>query len=218
MNNDILKSLQKEGVDIRFVSIIQNKIFINNLKLSHFSRKKEELFKDRHPEIEIIRSKIFQKICTRASRNLARDLRPREKIFLVSDDKVLNFALHVILEPYQRKYGIKLIFGSDISEAQDLDVDSIACALTLDAEAVNIINSMLEGQKIELLSSNDYLDDKKMIYPLINVPEEWIYAWTDCKPSNISKNKPSEEFLLFLECIIPHAKENLYKSALFISP
>jgi hypothetical protein len=134
MDRNLVKFLQKTGVDTRFVSIIENKVFINNLKFSRFSRKKEEEFMKVYPEMEVVRSKIFQKICTRASRNLAHILRPKEKIFLVKNDDPLNFALHVILEPYQRKYGIKLVFGDDIEESEDLSVDSIASTLTLDEE------------------------------------------------------------------------------------
>ena len=217
MDRDLVKFLQKTGVDTRFVSIMKNKIFINNLKFSRFSRKKEGLFLNVYPEMEVVRSKIFQKICTRASRNLAHSIRPKEKIFLVKNDDPLNFALHVILEPYQRKYGIKLVFGNAISESMGLNVDSIASALTLDHEAENIINSMMSGEKIELLSSIEIFNDKKMIYPLINIPKAWICSWIENKPHNeLNQNYENpEDFLTFLEGIVPDVRENLYKSAFF---
>jgi hypothetical protein len=219
MDRDMVKFLQKTGVDTRFVSIMENKIFINNLKFSRFSRKKEELFLNVHPEIEVVRSKIFQKICTRASRNLAHIIHPKEKIFLVKNDDPLNFALQVVLEPYQRKYGIELFFGGDIEESVNLNVDSIASALTLDHEAENILDCMLNGKKIELLSSVRFFKGKKMIYPLINVPRAWIYSWTENKSlDNFKQNyETSEDFLMFLEEIVPDVRENLYKSALFCS-
>lgn len=217
MNKGLISFLQKKGVDTRFISIIENKIFINNLKLSRFSRKKEEEFLITYPEMKVIRSKIFQKICTRASRNLAHVLCPKEKIFLAKNDDTLNFALHVVLEPYQRKYGIKLIFSDDINET--IGVDSIALAITLDHEAENILNSMINGEKIELLSSKEFLNSKKMIYPLINIPEAWIYSWVENKPQEeFEQNyETPEDFLKFLEEIIPDVRENLYKSAFFIS-
>ncbi|WP_414469403.1 ATPase [Methanobacterium sp. ACI-7] len=219
MDRNLLKFLQKTGVDTRFISIFENKIYINNLKFSRFSRKKEEIFSTEYSQIEVIRSKIFQKICTRASRNLAHIIKPKENIFLVKNDDPINFALNVILEPYQRKYGINIIPGNDIRESVDLNVNSIASALTLDDEVENIIRCMLDGQNIELLSTNEYLDDKKIIYPLINVPKSWIYSWI-C-PSNSENIKQSYEspkdLLLFLETIVPDVRENLYKSALFIS-
>ena len=219
MNKDLVKFLQKTGVETRFVSIIENKVYINNLKLSRFSRKKEEEFLNVYPEMKVVRSKIFQKICTRASRNLAHVIRPKEKIFMAKNDDPLNFALHVVLEPYQRKYGIKLLFGNDINENIDLDADSVALAITLDHEAENILNSMINGEKIELLSSKGFLDDKKIIYPLITVPKAWICSWIENKPQKgFEQNyETPEDFLKFLETIIPDVRENLYKSAFFIS-
>lgn len=219
MNKDLVKFLQKKSVDTRFVSIIENKIFINNLKLSRFSRKKEEEFLKVYPEIEVVRSKIFQKICTRASRNIAHIIRPKEKIFLIKNEDITNFVLYVILEPYQRKYGIKLIFGNDINEAVTLNIDSIASALTLDHEAKNILKSMMNGKKIELLSSIENFNDKKMVYPLINVPKAWIYSWIENEsPEKLIQNyETPQDFLTFLETVIPDVRENLYKSALFVS-
>ena len=219
MDRDLVKFLQKTGVDTRFVSIEEKKVFINNLKLSRFSRKKEELFLKFHPEMEVLRSKIFQKICTRASRNLAHIISPKEKIFLVKNDNPLNFTLQVVLEPYQRKYGIELLFGSNIEESVSLDADSIASPLTLDDEVVNILECMLNGEKIDLLSSVGFFNGKKMIYPLINIPKAWIYSWTiNSNHKGFNQNfEDSKDFLMFLEGIIPDVRENLYKSALFCS-
>jgi len=219
MNKDLVQFLQKIGVDTRFVSITDSKIYINNLKFSKFSRKKEELFKNSYPEIEVIRSKIFQKICMRASRNLAHCIHPKEKIFLIKNDDPCNFALFVILEPYQRKYGIELVFGEGIDETKDLNVDSIAMPLTLDGEAENILKLMLNGKKIELMSSDESYNDKKLIYPLLNIPKSWIYSWTQNKLDNeLDQNYESAEDLLrFLEGLVPDVRGNLLKSALFVS-
>ena len=214
---DLIKFLQKIGVDTRFVSIIDSKIYINNLKFSRFSRKKEELFKKSFPEVEVIRSKIFQKICMRASRNLAHCIQPREKIFLIKDDDPLNFALYAILEPYQRKYGVNLVFGKCMDESKDFDVDTVAMPLTLDDEAENILKLILDGKKIELLSSDEVYIGKKLIYPMINVPKSWIYSWTQKLDNELDQNYESAEDLLkFLECLIPDVRENLLKSALFV--
>ena len=219
MTRELAKFLQKIGVDTRFVSITRSKIYINNLKFSRFSRKKEELFKNSFPEVDVIRSKIFQKICMRASRNLAHCIHPKEKIFLIKDDDPRNFALYVILEPYQRKYGIELIFGENIDEAKDLTIDSITMPLTLDDEAQNILKLMIDGKKIELLSSDEVYNDKKLIYPLINVPKSWIYSWTQTTLDNeLNQNyEVSEDLLKFLESLVPDVRENLLKSALFVS-
>jgi hypothetical protein len=218
MTRELVKFLQKIGVDTRFVSIIEDKVYINNLKFSRFSRKKEELFKKSFPEVDVIRSKIFQKICMRASRNLAHCIQPKEKIFLVENDDLRNFAIHIILEPYQRKYGIELIFGKSMDEAENLDIDSIALPITLDDEAQNILQLMLDGEKIELLSSNESYKDIKLIYPLINVPKSWIYSWTQNTADNeLNQDEYAEDLLKFLESLVPDVRENLLKSALFIS-
>ena len=217
MNKELLKFLQKTGVDTRFVSIIENKIYINNLKLSRFSRKKEEKILSFYPELEIIRSKIFQKTCIKASRNLAHSIQPREKILLLKNEDPFNHALYIILEPYQRKYGIELIFSDDNNDL-NLNVDSVASALTLDHEVLNILNLMLNGDKIKLLSSNNTMNNIKIIYPLISIPKTWIFSWLDDKfPKNIDQENNSQIFLNFLETIIPDIRDNLYKSALFAS-
>ncbi len=219
MTRELVKFLQKIGVDTRFVSIMEDKVYINNLKFSKFSRKKEELFKKSFPEVDVIRSKIFQKICMRASRNLAHCIHPKEKIFLIKNDDPRSFALYVILEPYQRKYGIELIFDKSIDETEDLNIDSIALPTTLDDEAQNILQSMLDGEKIELLSLNENYNGKKLIYPLINVPKSWIYSWTQNTLDNeLNQNyNSSEDLLIFLESLVPDVRENLLKSALFTS-
>lgn len=214
LNRNIIKCLQKYGVDTRFVSLVNDKVFINNLKLSRFSRKKEEEFLKIYPQIEVVRSKIFQKICTRASRNLAHVLKPQEKIYLVDDNNPLNFAVKVILEPYSRKYGIQLIYGKKLEDANDIDADSIANPITLDYEVKNMLKLMLNGEKINLISSNETFWDKRMIYPLINIYEDWIYAWLG-KQETTNKDYESQ-FLNFLESIIPGVRENMFKSALFV--
>ncbi|MGF7118089.1 ATPase [Methanobacterium oryzae] len=219
MNKEIANSLQKIGIDTRFVSIIDNSVLINNLKFSRFSRKKEELFKKSFPEMDVIRSKIFQKICMRASRNIAHCIQPKKKIFLIKNDNPLNYALYVILEPYQRKYGIELIFGDSIPESRDLNFDLIAMPITLDDETENILNLMLDGKKIDLISSKEHYNNIKLIYPLINIPRSWIHSWIGIKLDNKSDQnyESAEDLLKFLETIIPDVRENLVKSALFVS-
>jgi hypothetical protein len=218
MKSELLKSLKRIGVDTRFVSIIENRIYINNLKLSRFSRRKEEEFSKFYPQIEVLRSKMLQRTCVRASRNLAHCIHPKDRILLRKNKDPLNYALYIILEPYQRKYGIDLIFSEDIKDSAGLSVDSYASALTLDHEVINILNQMIHGEKIELISSIKTRNHKKIIYPLINVPKKWIYSWLRDKfPKFVVQKYETEEFLNFLETIIPDIRENLYKSALFVS-
>ena len=68
---DILKFLKQIGVDTRFVSYFDDKdvikLYIENLRFSKFSRKRTETFNKQYPDIEVIRSSLFQKISARAS-------------------------------------------------------------------------------------------------------------------------------------------------------
>ena len=60
----------------------------------------------------------------------------------------------------------------DFNEINDIKVefDSIALPLTLDHEVENILGQIFTGEKVELESSQNKWGDKKIIYPLINVP------------------------------------------------
>ena len=78
MNKGVLECLDNIGVDNRFISLWNNFLFINNLKFSRFSRRKEELFKAKFPKWTVVRSKILQKMCIRASRVLSKSLNPQE--------------------------------------------------------------------------------------------------------------------------------------------
>ena len=128
-NREIVKFLQIIGVDTRFVSILGGNIYVNNQRFSRFSNKRQETFIRKFPDYSINRSKIFQKICTRASRVLANALKPGEKIFIYDNDECSKFILDVIMEPYTRKYGIKLVHGSTVDDAVEFDVDSIVSSL-----------------------------------------------------------------------------------------
>ncbi len=214
----ILKFLKNIGVDTRFVSVLDSCLLINNLRFSKFSKTKENLFKKSFPGFEVIRSKLFQKICTRSSRTLSNIINPREKILLKKENTLLNEFMFIILEPYTRKYGIQLVFYD--FELNNLNVpfnyDSIALPLTLDDEVENILNCIFKGKQISL--KNSKIHDKKLIYPLINVPLEWIYLYldrTDLIYLN-NKNTISHEFLIYLEKVVPQVRENILKSSQYL--
>ncbi len=128
-NKEVVTFLNRIGIDTRFVSIVGNHIFVNNQRFSRFSNKRQETFIRKFPDFTISKSNIFQKICTRASRVLANSLKPGDKIFIYDNDECSNFILNVIMEPYTRKYGIKLIYGSFIEDAVELGADSIASTI-----------------------------------------------------------------------------------------
>ena len=127
---DVLKFLKIIGVDSRFISYTPKKIYINNLRFSKFSRSKEETFKKQYPDIEVVRNSLFQKICSKSSKVLSSQIKPNTTI-LKKDD---NYMVDLILEPYTRKYGVKIV--------SDGEYDLIVNPLILDDEVNNIFESI----------------------------------------------------------------------------
>jgi len=236
--------LHRIGVDTRFVSIMGGDIFINNLKFSRFSRRKEELFLSKFPDERVVRSKIFQRICTRASRTLKTSIKPRDKIFILEGEEThgkncFNYALHAVLEPYKRKYGVEIVLGSSLNDSKGSDADSIALPVTLDAEATKIVDIMINGGRIYPPSSVESFNNKKLIYPLLNVPDSWIVSWlekqdfkcsfeherveyntknigTGIKAGKSVSDDFSGDLINFLGDFIPDVRENILKSAEFV--
>lgn len=218
-NKEISRFLQAIGVDVRFISLWNHHIFINNLKFSRFSRKKEELFQAKFPDWKVVRSKIFQMMCIRASRGLSKSINPRDKIYLKKGEGCADLALYMILEPYTRKYGIEIQEETDANDSEGA-YDSVASPLTLDREVENIINKMVQGEKIELMSSNVRYNGVKIIYPLINLPQLWIESWAQQNSllcSNPANKGDSEDLIAFLEEFVPQVRENMLKSALYLA-
>ena len=221
-NREIVKFLQIIGVDTRFVSILGGHIFVNNQRFSRFSNKRQETFIRKFPDYSINRSKIFQKICTRASRVLANALKPGQKIFIYNNDKCSKFILDVIMEPYTRKYGIKLVHGSTLNDAQEFGVDSVVSPLTLDNEVESILGNILNGEKIEvynLINRYDHENEFNLIYPLLNIPRSWIDLWLGklgYEYNYTVNNSYAVDIVKFFEGFIPDVRENMLKSALYL--
>ncbi|MCK9151731.1 ATPase [Methanobacterium alcaliphilum] len=217
---EILRFLKQIGVDSRFISVIPPDIYINNLRFSKFSRKKEELFKKKYPAIKVVRSTILQKICLRSSRVLGEALKPRTKVLINSNNDPCNKAVSVILEPYSRKYGIEIIEREfNLKDIEEYDFDALVVPLTLDHEVASILYKIFHGEKIDLLSFQDKKGSKQLIYPLINVPLEWIYSWLKLKDTHEveMENEISHEFLIFLEDVVPQVRENIFKASTFLN-
>jgi hypothetical protein len=218
-NKDVVTFLNRIGIDTRFVSIIGGHIFINNQRFSRFSNKRQETFIRKFPDFTISRSNIFQKICTRASRILANSLKPGDTIFIYENHECSNFILNVIMEPYRRKYGIKLVNGSFIEEAVESGADSIALPLTLDNEVEGILGNCLNGERIEVSSLKNKYDAEnniKLIYPLINVPRSWLVSWLeklDYEYKYPRTDSYAIDLINFFEEFIPDVRENILKSA-----
>lgn len=167
----IIKTLNKIGVDTRYISFYQNTIYINNLKFSKFSRKKEDTFHETYPQIPIIRSKIFQKICIKTSRTLKNQIKPKDHIYTPNTDKPEDILINIILEPYQRKYGITITHNDNDENIKYTNNQTLTQFIN------QYLNQMINSQKIEEKK------DPNTIYPLEDIPDEWIYEWI--KTTNI---------------------------------
>ena len=198
---DVLKYLKIIGVDTRFVSYSPQKIYINNLRFSKFSRKRQETFTKQYPDIEVIRNSLFQKICSKSAKTLA-DIKPNSKVLIPED----NFIVEVLLEPYTRKYGVKLVY--------DGEYDLIANPVILDDKVNQIFSTIFAGEGLEF--------DRKEneIYPLINVPINWINSFLEMDGQDKIENENSDElassFMEFLEDVAPQYRENVLKASDYI--
>lgn len=219
MNKEIARHLQKIGVDSRFVSILDDRVVVNNLRYSRFSRAREEIFYHKFPEIRVIRSKVFQRISTRASRNLKAVLKPKDNVALIMDKYCVSMTLYAVLEPYTRKYGIKIIKVGSWEELDHLNVDKVALAFDLDYEVEALLEKMLHGEKIRLESGITSGPGYGLIYPLVNIPRDWIRSWTDSEDITCTEDESegmAAEMVQFLSSFIPDVREKMYKSALFL--
>ena len=199
---DVLKFLKIIGVDSRFVSYTPDKLYINNLRFSKFSRKRQDTFNKQYSEIEVVRSSLFQKICSKSSKHLALEIQPNSTLLMPKD----NFIIELLMEPYTRKYGVKLVY--------DGDADFIVNPLILDDQVNDIFEGIFDGVGLNRdIKSNE-------VYPLINVPLDWINSFLEMDGQKLIENKNKNElatsFSEFLEDVAPQYKENVVKAAEFI--
>ena len=118
-----------------------------------------------------------------------------------------NFICEVLLEPYTRKYGVELVY--------DGDYDLIVNPTVLDDEVNNIFSSIFAGDGIE------FRGDSNEIYPLINVPLEWINTFLQMDGrSNIERANSNDlaiSFSRFLDDVAPQYKENVVSASEYIA-
>ncbi|WP_295113581.1 ATPase [uncultured Methanobrevibacter sp.] len=199
---DVLKYLKIIGVDSRFISYTPQKIYINNLRFSKFSRKRQETFNKQYPEIEVIRNSLFQKICSKSSKVLSLEIEPNSVILMPQD----NFMVNVLMEPYTRKYGVKLVFEGDY--------DYVVNPTILDDEVNNIFSTIFSGEGLK------FNKKENEIYPLINVPLDWINSFLEMDGKCTVKNENNDElataFMEFLEDVAPQYRENVLKASEYI--
>lgn len=199
---DVLKYLKIIGVDTRFISYTSERVYINNLRFSKFSRKRESTFKKQYPEIEVVRSKLFQKICSKSSKHLALEIAPNSRILMPED----NYMIELIMEPYTRKYGVELVYGGDY----DLAVNP----LILDDQVNNIFEGIFSGEGL------NYTKRDNEIYPLANVSLDWINSFLEMDGQSLIEkenvNELANSFSEFLEEVAPQYRDNVVSAAEFI--
>jgi hypothetical protein len=199
---DVLKYLKIIGVDTRFISYTPGKIYINNLRFSKFSRTRETTFKKQYPEIEVVRNKLFQKICAKSSKHLALEAKPNSKILMPKD----NYIVELLMEPYTRKYGVELVYEGDH--------DLIVNPLILDDQVNNIFEGIFKGEGLNLNKR------KGEIYPLANVSLDWINSFLEMDGQDLIESENKDElansFSDFLEDVAPQYNDNVVSAADFI--
>lgn len=199
---DVLKFLKIIGVDTRFISYTDNKIYINNLRFSKFSRKRQSTFNREYPNIEVIRNSLFQKICSKSSKVLADEIKPNSTILIPKNNDLID----IILEPYTRKYGVKLVY--------DGDYDLIVNPIILDDKVNNIFSDIFKGNGLT------FAEKPNEIYPLINVPLKWINSFLEMDGKKKIKTEDyddlSSSFMEFLEDVAPQYRENVLKAYRYI--
>lgn len=199
---DVLKFLKIIGVDTRFISYTPQKIYINNLRFSKFSRTREATFNKQYPEIEVVRSSLFQKICSRSAKVLTLEIKPNSTILMPED----SYICELLLEPYTRKYGVKLVNDGDY----DLKVNP----LVLDDKVNTIFEGIFAGEGLNLI------DNENEIYPLANVSLDWINSFLEADGQDLieyeNKNDLANSFSEFLEDVAPQFRENVVSASEFI--
>ena len=182
---DVLKFLKIIGVDTRFISYTP-----------------QATFENQYPEISVVRSSLFQKICSKSSKVLALEIEPNSRILMPED----NFIVEVLMEPYTRKYGVKLVYEGDY----DLMVNPVI----LDEKVNQIFSEIFNGEGLTFSKKSNE------IYPLINVPINWINSFLEMDGKEIIENENDEElassFAEFLEDVAPQYRENVLKASEFI--
>ena len=200
---DVLKFLKIIGVDTRFISYTPQKIYINSLRFSKFSRTRQKTFNKQYPEMEVVRNKLFQKICSKSARNLTLEIKPNSTVLMPED----NFICELLMEPYTRKYGVKLVYDGDY----DLKVNP----LILDDKVNTIFEGIFAGEGLNLI------DSENEIYPLANVSLDWINSFLKMDDQDLIEGENKDDFANsfseFLEDVAPQFRENVISASEFIN-
>ena len=133
---------------------------------------------------------------------LADEIKPNSTILIPEN----NDLIEIILEPYTRKYGVKLVYGGSY--------DLIVNPIILDSKVNSIFSDIFEGNGLTFSNKTNE------IYPLINVPLNWINSFLEMDGKKIIETKDyddlSTSFMEFLEDVAPQYRENVLKAYEYI--
>ena len=201
---DVLKFLKIIGVDTRFVSYTAEKIYINNLRFSKFSRKRQSTFNKEYPGIEVVRNSLFQKICSKSSKVLADEIKPNSTILIPEN----NDLIEIILEPYTRKYGVKLVYGGSY--------DLIVNPIILDSKVNSIFSDIFKGNGLTFSNKTNFTPYLRVYGSNIIS----IKSFLEMDGKKIIETKDyddlSTSFMEFLEDVAPQYRENVLKAYEYI--
>ncbi|MDR2623986.1 MAG: hypothetical protein LBC39_05390 [Methanobrevibacter sp.] len=239
---EILKFLGRIGVDTRFISLYESNVYINNLRFSKFSKKREEIFKNKYYNMNILRSTTFQKIAIKSSKSLSHSIDVKDKILIFNNNK-RDVLSNIILESYLRKYGIKLIQSNfksyeefiklkdseeTIEFLKNNSINGVVSSISMDEEVDHVLSAILSGKSLKSYSKYVSFNDEnlkiKIVYPFINNVDDKSIE-TVCRNLEINGedetypriNELSNEFMNFLDDLVPYYKENILKSANFLN-
>ncbi|MDR3222679.1 MAG: hypothetical protein LBT66_02920 [Methanobrevibacter sp.] len=238
---DVLKFLGRIGVDTRFISFYEDRIYINNLRFSKFSKKREEIFKNRFPKINVLRSTAFQKIAIKASKSLSHSIGIKDQILIFNGTK-RDVLSNIILESYLRKYGINLIHSNfksyeefvklknskkTIKFLKDNNINGVVSSISMDEEVDSILSAILSGEGLKSYSNYINFNNNKslkILYPFINnIDNDSIETICEILKINgkdknsYKRNELASEFMNFLDNQVHYYKENILKSANFLN-
>ena len=118
-----------------------------------------------------------------------------------------NYLVELLLEPYTRKYGVKLVYDGEY----DLRVNPVI----LDDQVNDIFEGIFNGEGL------NYNLDKNEIYPLINVSLDWINSFLEMDNQKQiigeNNNELANSFSRFLDDVAPQYKENVLSAAEYVN-
>ena len=138
-------------------------------------------------------------------KNTKNQIKPKDHIYTPNTDKPEDILSNIILEPYQRKYGITITHNDNDENIKYTNNQTLTQFIN------QYLNQMINSQKIEEKK------DQNTIYPLEDIPDEWIYEWI--KTTNIkhtTKKRQTQPEIIkinqFIKKHIPQYEQSIKQS------